>query len=734
MKMLGRLFRDRRRPIWSLPIFALLGLLLLSLLAAGAVEKLHARDERLAQAEMNATALGLLVDQHASRVFEEVGDALGRLADRVGDHSWGNAERSRALWQFAVRLTSESPLLHSLEIYDQDGRLRLSSSHYPTPRHGMIPFDPARLRERLAAAAGPLEVGGPVRSQEDGRWLVSVAAAITDERGAFRGFVVGTIEPRTIGDFIRWAPIDRHGAIELLNDDGAILAGTEPDERLIGERSAGAGLLGQLRPGAGGIVLRGDLLGDGVKRIVAVRHMERLPVAVLVELTQADVLQDWLRRFVLEFMIAVAVMVGFGMLLMLLYRRIEGEQRATVAARLAEQRLNDAIESTAEAFALWDARDRLVVCNSRYRELHAKVGLPIEPGLSFAELVEASVAFGLYILDRTPEEWIRQRMERHGRPAGTFEQQHADGRWMLVSERRTSEGGVVGIRTDITALKQKESELESLVRKLDAARARTEAQAAELARLAEGYAEAHRRAAQANAGKTMFLASMSHELRTPLNAIIGFSELMMRETFGPLGNRRYAEYVADVHRSGQHLLELINDVLDLSKIEAGKLNVRLGRQNLAELVEESVRLVSDRARGKGISLSVELPRDLPSARADRRATKQILLNLLSNAVKFTGKGGSITVTGAARNGTVTIAVRDTGIGIAPRDLDRLFKPFERARNAESLEGSGLGLAIARGLAEGIGGALRLESKVGEGTVVWLDLPVAGEGASAANAA
>ena len=731
MKILGRLHRDRRRPIWSLPIFALLGLLLLSLLAAGAVEKVHARKERLAEAARDATGLGLLVDQHVSRVFEGIGDALERVADRVDGQNWNDVERSRALWQFTVKLTGELPLLHSLELYDPEGNLRLSSGQFPTPQYGMIQFDAARFRARLANATGPLVVGGPVKSQYDERWFVSVGLASMDERGAVRGFVVGSIEPSAIRDFFRWAPIGRHGAIELVQDDGTTVVSTEPDEQLIGQRSAGAGLLAKLRQGSGGIALRGDVLGDGVERIVAARHMDRLPFTVLVELTQADVLHAWLRRFVLEFVIVIAVTLGFGMLLTLLYRRIDGEHRATIAARLAEQRLNDAIESIAEGFALWDAQDRLVICNSRYRELHAKVRIPLETGLAFADLLKASVAAGLYRIESAAEEWIRQRIEWHRQPAYTFEQQHADGRWFLVNARRTSEGGIVGVRTDITALKQKEAELESLVLELEAARARTEAQAAELARLAEGYAEAHRQAAQANASKTMFLASMSHELRTPLNAIMGFSELMMRETFGPLGSRKYKEYAADVHRSGQHLLELINDVLDLSKIEAGKLAVRLGHQNLQELVDECVRLVSDRARGKGISLSVELPRDLPLARADRRATKQILLNLLTNAVKFTGAGGSIWVTGETHDRTVTIAIKDTGIGIARRDLERMFKPFERARNAERVEGSGLGLAIARRLAEGIGGALRLESRVGEGTVVWLDLPVADEGAAVA---
>lgn len=724
----------RRRASWSLPILALLGLLLLSLLATGAADKLRARASRLDQAEHDAKSLALLVDQHVSRAFEGIEGELERAIDKTEGQSWDQVEHSASMWRFVVKLTKAAPLLHSLELYDSGDRLRLSSGHFPTPPKGMIQFDAASFRDRIERAPDELLVGGLVQSRHDHLWYMSVGRAVPDGKGGQRGFAVGSVEPRAIRDFFRWAPIGAHGLIELLDRDGTIVVSTEASDRVAAQRTAVASLVTRVMADKSGMTVRGDVLGDGVPRILSLHPMANLPFVVLVELTQADMLQDWRRRFVFDFSVGIAVIIAFTVLSVLLHRRIVGEQRATMAARLAEQRLNDAVENTGQGFALWDVKDRLVICNRRYRELHSVAGLTIEPGIPFAKIIEASADAGIYRIEASRREWIAERVEHHRRAKGSFEQQLADGRWLLVSERRTREGGVVSIRTDITALKSKEAELERLVSALEEERERTEAQAVELARLADGFAEAHRVAAQANATKTMFLASMSHELRTPLNAILGFSEMMMRETFGPLGNNKYKEYVADVHQSGEHLLELINDVLDLSKIEAGKLELSPERQNLAELVEECVRLVSERANAKGLVLTVALPSNLPCVRADRRAAKQILLNLLSNAVKFTSAGGQVRVTGDVLDSSVAITVRDTGIGIEPNEIERLFRPFERANNAAHQEGTGLGLAIARTLAERSGGALRLESKIGEGTVVRMELPIYGEGEPIADAA
>ncbi|PKQ00562.1 MAG: hypothetical protein CVT73_24630, partial [Alphaproteobacteria bacterium HGW-Alphaproteobacteria-12] len=225
--------------------------------------------------------------------------------------------------------------------------------------------------------------------------------------------------------------------------------------------------------------------------------------------------------------------------------------------------------------------------------------------------------------------------------------------------------------------------------------------------------------------KSEFLANMSHELRTPLNAIIGFSEIMGSGLFGELGSPKYKEYATDIHASGTHLLELINDILDMSKIEAGRMTLEAQPLDVAEVTEESLRLVSGRADLAKVTIENELPQ-LPAVNADKRAVKQVLLNLLSNAVKFTPPGGSIHLKGGTKDGFVSIAVEDTGIGIPASAMPKIGRPFEQVESQHSKKhkGTGLGLALSRSLVELHGGTLTLESTEGVGTTVSFTLPVA----------
>jgi signal transduction histidine kinase len=232
-------------------------------------------------------------------------------------------------------------------------------------------------------------------------------------------------------------------------------------------------------------------------------------------------------------------------------------------------------------------------------------------------------------------------------------------------------------------------------------------------------------AEKANRMKSMFLATMSHELRTPLNAVIGFSQLMEEETFGPLGSPRYREYTGLVQKAGRHLLDLINDILDMSKIEAGKFELHRERIDVRLLVTECVMLMRERAKQSGIQLQEEVPSDALTVEADRRAIKQILLNLLSNAVKFTPAAGRVTVRAAPAGRSVALSVEDTGVGIPADQLYRLGNPFVQLRNhaGSTHEGTGLGLALVRSLAEMHGGQLRIESVEGQGTTVTVEIPV-----------
>jgi two-component system, cell cycle sensor histidine kinase PleC len=390
----------------------------------------------------------------------------------------------------------------------------------------------------------------------------------------------------------------------------------------------------------------------------------------------------------------------------------------TVAADL---RLRDAIETIPEAFVLWDAENRLVLCNSNFQELHQLPDEAVVAGTSY----ETIVATG-----RKP--LIRATVAHDNEPRGarTFEAQLEDQRWMHISERRTKDGGYVSVGTDITKIKQHEQKLiegekrqRATIVDLRKSQQALERQTAELADLAEKYAEEKTRAEEANAAKSKFLANMSHELRTPLNAIIGFSEIMESGMFGPLGAEKYIEYSRDIRESGQYLLDVINDILDMSKIEAGGIRLSPETVELDSLLADCIRVVSTRASEKRLAIEAEVQPGI-HLNADRRALKQITLNLLSNAVKFTPDGGAVAVQGRLRGKAVIIGIKDNGIGIPRQALQKLGRPFEQVESqlTKRHQGSGLGLAIAKSLVELHGGAMRIRSRLGRGTLVMVRLP------------
>jgi signal transduction histidine kinase len=225
--------------------------------------------------------------------------------------------------------------------------------------------------------------------------------------------------------------------------------------------------------------------------------------------------------------------------------------------------------------------------------------------------------------------------------------------------------------------------------------------------------------------KSQFLANMSHELRTPLNAIIGFSDIVRNQLFGPLGNPRYEHYLSDIHQSGHHLLRLVNDILDISKLEAGAMEISEGEAELKDIVVDSVNLVSTQAATHGVSVIVDLPDRLPRLRADELRLKQVVVNLLSNAVKFSRSGGEVNLSARlGPGGELAIAVRDRGIGMNAADIRVALQPFRQVENALSRthEGTGLGLPLAKALVEKHGGTLRIASERDVGTTVTVTLP------------
>ncbi|MCB8820028.1 sensor histidine kinase [Microvirga rosea] len=391
----------------------------------------------------------------------------------------------------------------------------------------------------------------------------------------------------------------------------------------------------------------------------------------------------------------------------------------------ADARLHDAIEAISEAFVLWDANNRLVLCNSKFLKLHELSPDAEIQGKSYGEVMAQG---------RPPEiqhQFMRAQKQDVG--ARSYEARLQDGRWLQINERRTKDGGYVSVGTDITALKrheqrlvESEKELIATVLDLKQSRQKLQAQTQQLADLAERYLDQKAQAESANRAKSEFLANMSHELRTPLNAIIGFAEVMQSGIFGSLGSDKYEEYCTDIRSSGEYLLSVINDILDMSRIEAGRTSLTKQSIEVNASIQRALRLVNEQIKAKNLSITVDVnPEDIV-VQADERALHQILVNLLQNATKFTSDGGCITVRTRQAGDAINIYVEDNGIGIPAHALHKLGQPFEQVETefSKSYKGSGLGLAIARSLTELHGGTLRIRSQEGIGTIILVHLPIA----------
>jgi adenylate cyclase len=386
---------------------------------------------------------------------------------------------------------------------------------------------------------------------------------------------------------------------------------------------------------------------------------------------------------------------------------VEMEETNLKEIREARTRLTEAIETISEGFSLYSAEDKLIVCNTRYKELFASHADVLIPGTSFETILRTATERGLIKdAEGRREAWIAERLARHHAASETHIQRRSDGRWIQVNERKTANGGVVAIYADITELKHHEAEL----------------------------AEARDAADAANQTKSTFLANMSHELRTPLNAIIGYSEIL-QEDAADKGDKAAIDDLQQIEGAGRHLLGLINNILDLSKIEAGKMDVFIEPIDIQAMVTEVLSIVRPLADKSENVVEVVCPADIGSFRSDQTKVKQCLLNLMSNANKFTDKG-TLTLAVAHEGGSqVCFRVSDTGVGMTQEQLGRLFEAFSQAdaSTTKRFGGTGLGLAITKRFCTMLGGDVTVESTPGKGTTFTIRLPDQGVAATAVEA-
>jgi len=385
-----------------------------------------------------------------------------------------------------------------------------------------------------------------------------------------------------------------------------------------------------------------------------------------------------------------------GTLVSAAIRDISQRKQAEAAAKLAADRLASAVESVQDAFALFDSDDRLVLCNSVYRQLLHNVSGPLI-GKSYEQILDLWIPDLAFADDEERQRFRAERIASRREPKSSFDVRTIDGRNLRVIDRRTFEGGMVKTIWDLT----------------------------DDVKLSEELRSARATAESASAAKSEFLSSMSHELRTPLNAILGFAQLLRRDKKEPL-SERHRERTDQILKGGEHLLRLINDILDLSRIEARAVSISAEPVSVGDVLREVRTTLEPMATRTGLSIEVApLPSELPMVLTDRTRFSQILMNYGSNAIKYNRPGGKVKfVVSMPSPASVRVSVSDTGMGIPADKQEKLFQPFQRAgQETGPIEGTGIGLVIVKRLAELMRGQVDFRSVAGEGSEFWVDMPI-----------
>src|SRR5260370_6573148 len=520
----------------------------------------------------------------------------------------------------------------------------------------------------------------------------------------FCGVIAAEVPIATFSDFFKAIVTTGATRVSLMLDNGILIASEPDQQQAIGRvpKSAPALLAAVTKMPAGLLEVSADEEGDG--RLRAFRRVPAQPLLVTVSRERADMLRQWDEEWTASLtafaLFACTAVTLAGLVLRALKRQqLAAERLRQGEARLRRQTslLQSTLENIGEGLSVFDSQGRLVARNSRFCEL-----LDLPPDLAASaplrDILTLQAIRGDFGEDDSEAEIAGQPVRFYRDVPTVKERVTPEGRILQIRRRAMPDGAVVSVYSDITDIKSSE-------RKLIQARSQAE---------------------MANRSKSDFLANMSHELRIPLNAIIGFSEIISHELFGPMVNEKYLDYMKDIHKSSRHLLLIINDVLDMSKIEAGKLELSKEVFNIQNVIADVIRMMNEQAENRGIELIAQPFDAKVDIWADERAMKQIFLNLLSSAIKFSKEGGKVYVRLIIDQPTLAVVeFEDFGIGMNEEEQERALQPFGQAKPATTRNygGTGLGLPITKGLVEAHGGTLTIQSRPGYGTILRVILPM-----------
>jgi PAS domain S-box-containing protein len=607
-------------------------------------------------------------------------------------------------------ISSLTPKMQNLVLFDRAATAQYLGSILVLDEKGNLVIDSASLvprggnfgdREYFQAHTAKKDLGlfisHPFYSRLDQQWELGLSRRLERKDGSFAGVVVGTMQLAFFRQLFQGVDLGPDGSLTLATDDMTLVAHLPYDESLIGRNLSDAELYRRYpKERAGWFEFTANR--DRINRLFVYEQIGDLPLVLSLGSSTDQIFAEWRQKTILVGIAVIGLTLLAGLFAALSLSELRRRARAEAAVRTSEGNYRLLADHSIDMIVRAGLDGVRHYVSPACRRL-----LGYEP----KELVGTRSSDFIHPDDRADALSLRRRLDSGDRQVTTtYRVRRKDGHYIWVeSSRRVfvdpvdGEAKIIGLVRDITERKQFELEL----------------QAAKL--LAE----------DANEAKSRFLADMSHELRTPLNAVIGFSDLISRATLGPLGNPGYQEYAEEIRKGGEHLLELINEVLDHAKASSGRLELQEDLVDPRVVMDFAVRMLKHRAEQGSITLKSSFDATLYAVRADEKRLKQILINLIGNAIKFTPPGGQVMVAATlGRGGELVMSVHDTGVGIPEDEQARVFEPYTQSRRAPfgDQSGTGLGLPLTKRLVELHQGTLLVRSTVGVGTIVTITLPAA----------